>query len=86
MEFGEVAASAGNVPASPTTSLTPIREEENLMARELGVRFGVLLLASIPAGAQVKVEVFGGYSSMRFNSFPGSNLNGCSRHMLIISF
>jgi hypothetical protein len=47
-----------------------------LMARKLGLLLGVLLIASISGGAQEKVEVFGGYSYMRFNSSPGANLNG----------
>jgi Outer membrane protein beta-barrel domain len=46
------------------------------MARKLGLLLGILLIASISAGAQEKVEVFGGYSYMRFNSSPGANLNG----------
>ena len=46
------------------------------MARKLGLLFGVLLLASIPTAAQEKVEVFGGYSYMRFSTSPGTNLNG----------
>jgi hypothetical protein len=46
------------------------------MARKLGLLFGVLFIASIPAMAQEKVEVFGGYSYVRFSTSPGSNLNG----------
>jgi hypothetical protein len=46
------------------------------MARKLALLFGVLLIASVPAGAQEKVEVFGGYSYMRFKTSPGVNLNG----------
>ena len=46
------------------------------MARKIGLLFGVLLIASIPARAQDKVEVFGGYSYMRFHSSPAANLNG----------
>jgi len=56
--------------------LTSTIEEEILMTRKLGLLFGVLLIASIPAGAQQKMEVFGGYSYMRFNSSPGADLNG----------
>ena len=46
------------------------------MARKLGLLLGVLLTASISAGAQEKVEVFGGYSYMRLSTSPGANLNG----------
>jgi hypothetical protein len=48
------------------------------MARKLGLLFVVLLFISIPARAQDqdKVEVFGGYSYMRFRTPPSSNLNG----------
>jgi hypothetical protein len=46
------------------------------MARKLAFLLGALLIASISAVAQEKVEVFGGYSYMRFNSSPGANLNG----------
>ena len=48
------------------------------MARKLGLLFVVLLFVSIPARAQDqdKVEVFGGYSYMRFRTPPSSNLNG----------
>src|SRR4029077_1001738 len=59
----------------PWTSLI---KEETLMARKLGLLFVVLLFVSIPARAQDedKVEVFGGYSYMRFRTPPSSNLNG----------
>lgn len=48
------------------------------MARKLGLLFAVLLFASIPARAQDsdKIEVFGGYSYMRFHTSPSTNLNG----------
>ena len=46
------------------------------MVRKLGLLFGVFLIVSIPARAQEKVEIFGGYSYMRFSSSPGANLNG----------
>jgi hypothetical protein len=46
------------------------------MARKLGLFFAVLLFVSIPARAQDKIEVFGGYSYMRFRSSPATNLNG----------
>jgi hypothetical protein len=46
------------------------------MARKLGLLFAVLLFTSIPLRAQDKVEVFGGYSYMRFRSSPATNLNG----------
>jgi hypothetical protein len=48
------------------------------MARNLGLLFAVLLFASIPARAQDehKIEVFGGYTYMRFHSTPAVNLNG----------
>jgi len=46
------------------------------MVRKLGLLIGVFLIVSIPAPAQDKVEIFGGYSYMRFNSSPGANLNG----------
>src|SRR6266481_5384708 len=46
------------------------------MVRKLGLLIGVFLIVSIPAPAQDKVEIFGGYSYMRFSSSPGANLNG----------
>src|SRR6266481_7183675 len=46
------------------------------MVRKLGLLIGVFLIVSIPAPAQDKVELFGGYSYMRFSSSPGANLNG----------
>jgi hypothetical protein len=46
------------------------------MAGKLALLFGFLLIVSIPARAQEKVEVFGGYSYMRFHSSPAANLNG----------
>jgi len=46
------------------------------MARKLALLFAVVLIGSISARAQDKVEVFGGYSYMRFSTSPGANLNG----------
>ena len=46
------------------------------MVRKIGLLFGILLVASFPARTQDKVEVFGGYSYMRFRSSPSANLNG----------
>jgi hypothetical protein len=46
------------------------------MVRKLVLLFGVFLIVSIPARAQDKVEIFGGYSYMRFSTSPGANLNG----------
>ncbi len=37
---------------------------------------GLLLLASLSAQAQDKVELFGGYSYMRLQNSPSANLNG----------
>jgi hypothetical protein len=51
-------------------------EEETFMAQKLGLLFAVLLFSSIPVRAQDKVEVFGGYSYMRFRPSPNTNLNG----------
>jgi hypothetical protein len=46
------------------------------MMRTIGLLLGVLFLASLPAAAQDKVEVFGGYSYMRFRPGNDLNLNG----------
>ena len=48
------------------------------MLRKMLLMFGLLVLASLPARAQDldKVELFGGYSYMRFSGSPGVNLNG----------
>jgi hypothetical protein len=51
-------------------------EEEILMVRKIGILLGILFVASIPAVAQDKLEVFGGYSYMRFRPSPDFNLNG----------
>src|SRR5258708_33898224 len=61
---------------------TTNKEEEILMVRTIGLRImglllGVLFVALLPAAAQDdKVEVFGGYSYMRFRPSPDVNLNG----------
>jgi len=45
--------------------------------RVMGLLLGVLFVALLPAAAQDdKVEVFGGYSYMRFRPSPDTNLNG----------
>jgi len=46
------------------------------MVRTIGLLLGILFVASLPASAQDKVEVFGGYSYMRFRPSPDVNLNG----------
>jgi hypothetical protein len=46
------------------------------MARKLVLLLGALLIASASVRAQDKVEVFGGYSYMRFGSSTKVNLNG----------
>ena len=46
------------------------------MLRKMLLMLGLLALASLPAMAQDKAEVFGGFSYLRFNSSPGANLNG----------
>ena len=46
------------------------------MARKIGLLLGILIVTSLPAKAQDKVEVFGGYSYMRFRGGPSANLNG----------
>lgn len=46
------------------------------MLRKMSVVFGLCILASVSAQAQDKVEVFGGYSYLRFHTSPSSNLNG----------
>jgi hypothetical protein len=49
-------------------------EEEILMVRAIGLLLGVLFVALLPAAAQdEKVQVFGGYSYMRFR--PGNDFN-----------
>ncbi len=46
------------------------------MVRTIGLLLGILFVASLPAAAQDKVEVFGGYTYMRFRPSPDVNLNG----------
>jgi hypothetical protein len=46
------------------------------MVRKMGLLLAILIVASLSARAQDKVEVFGGYSYMRFRSSPDLNLNG----------
>ena len=46
------------------------------MVRTIGLLLGILFVASLPASAQDKVEVFGGYTYMRFRPSPDVNLNG----------
>ncbi|HXZ11566.1 MAG TPA: hypothetical protein VEG64_04165 [Candidatus Sulfotelmatobacter sp.] len=46
------------------------------MVRKLSLLLGLVFLVTLTARAQDKVEIFGGYSYMRFGSTPGSNLNG----------
>jgi len=46
------------------------------MFRKLLLLLGLVFLVSLTARAQDKVEIFGGYSYMRFDSSPKTNLNG----------
>jgi hypothetical protein len=46
------------------------------MVRMIGLFFAILVVAALPAVAQDKVEVFGGYTYMRFRTSPDLNLNG----------
>ncbi|HWY08672.1 MAG TPA: hypothetical protein VNY24_17550 [Candidatus Acidoferrales bacterium] len=46
------------------------------MVRKIGLLVGILFLASLPAVAQDRLEVFGGYSYMRFRPGNDFNLNG----------
>jgi hypothetical protein len=46
------------------------------MLRKLLPVLGLLLLASLSAQAQDKIEVFGGYSHMYLHNSPSANLNG----------
>lgn len=46
------------------------------MVRTIGLLLGVLFLMSLPAAAQDKAEVFGGYSYMRLRGGADVNLNG----------
>jgi hypothetical protein len=46
------------------------------MFRKLLPVLGLLLLVSLSAQAQDKVEMFGGYSYMRLRNSPSANLNG----------
>jgi len=46
------------------------------MFRKLMPAVGLLLLVSLSAQAQDKVELFGGYSYMRFHNSQSANLNG----------
>jgi hypothetical protein len=62
-------------PSDPESSLTS-KSEDILMARKIGLLLGILIVTSLPAKAQDKVEVFGGYSYMRFRGGPSANLNG----------
>jgi hypothetical protein len=64
--------------ASPEVSqgINKNNEEEILMMRTIGLLLGVLFVALLPAAAQDKVEVFGGYSYMRFRPGTDLNLNG----------
>jgi hypothetical protein len=50
--------------------------EEVFVLRRLGVLLGILALSSLPGRAQENVQVFGGYSYMRFGTSPAVNLNG----------
>lgn len=47
-----------------------------LMFQKLLSTVGLLLLASLSAQAQDKVELFGGYSYMHLGNSPSANLNG----------
>jgi opacity protein-like surface antigen len=51
-------------------------KEEILMLRRLCLLAGLILVASISAHAQDKVELFGGYSFMRVDNSPSFNTNG----------
>jgi hypothetical protein len=68
--------------ANPEITQGKINKEEILMVRTTGLRImglllGVLFVALLPAAAQDdKVEVFGGYSYMRFRPGNDVNLNG----------
>jgi len=46
------------------------------MLRKIALFIGLLLATFIPAFAQEKVELFGGYTYMRFRSSPDENMNG----------
>jgi hypothetical protein len=46
------------------------------MLRRLSLLAGLLLLVSLSARAQDKVEFFGGYSYLRVNDSPSANFNG----------
>lgn len=46
------------------------------MLRKLLPLFGLLFLVSSSTQAQDKIELFGGYSYMRFHNSPSANLNG----------
>lgn len=46
------------------------------MVRKIGLLLGILMVSSLAAKAQDKVEVFGGYTYMRFRGGPSANLNG----------
>jgi hypothetical protein len=46
------------------------------MLRKVLLMLGLLVLASLPARAQDKAELFGGFSYLRFNTSPGANLDG----------
>jgi hypothetical protein len=47
-----------------------------IMLRKMSLVFGLWFLASLSAQAQDKVEVFGGYSYLRYRASPSTNLNG----------
>jgi hypothetical protein len=50
--------------------------EAHFMTLKLTVLAALAILISIPAHAQDRVELFGGYSYERYNGSPSSNLNG----------
>src|SRR5260370_5851152 len=63
-------------PADAGISNPATRKETIIMLRKMSLVFGLCILASLSAQAQDKVEVFGGYSYLRFRTSPSTNLNG----------